>query len=475
MTACIEVDIPNELMPTPTPTESPSPSPTETPSPTKTPTPTPTHDGIPDELPVDMPITLNLYTGFGGGANAYATQDIIDSFNEMYPMVNIILNNEGNYANLRDIVTVFIDRGTVPALIMGYPDHYAEYIAVDALVPFDSYMNHPIHGLDDLDDFISAFLAENQQFEYTYSLPIMKSTQLVAYNKTLFDAHGITFDYDEVVTWDRLHNEIAPIVVGNGANQCENLLLIGSSANAFINFVHQWGIGYTNQEGRIHFVEDREATTAMFADLIEMFEARTIVSTRAEWNDQYGSTRFRNGDACMIDASSAGIRFNIPSGANAFEVGFIPAIQKHATPEDGPMSVVQQGPNIAIGADTNDYERLAAWLFIRHATNAENSAHIAVAAQYLPVRYSSYETDIWLDFINSTDPDEQYFIMGTRTAMAQEAWYNYDDAFIAQPGDENRGNHSSTRVRHISGLAFEDLWLTRDPDDTLDWIISELD
>ncbi len=430
---------------------------------------------IPDELPVDMAITLNLYTGFGDGANAQATQDIIDSFNEMYPMVTIILNNEGNYDNLRDIVTNFIRRGTAPALIMGYPDHYAEYASADAIIPLDDYIAHPDFGIEDMSDFVSSFLAENQQFEYTYSLPIMKSTQLVAYNKTLFDAHGITFDYDEVVTWDRLHNDIAPIVVGTGDNQCENLLLIGSSANAFINFTHQWGIGYTNQEGHIHYIDNRDDTLDMFADLIDMFDARTIVSTRAEWNDQYGSARFTRGESCMIDSSSAGVQYNIPSGANAFEVGFIPAIQQHASLDDGPMSVVQQGPNIAIGADTNDYERLAAWLFIRHATNAENSAHIAVAAQYLPVRYSSYDTTIWTDFINSTDPDEQYFIQATNTAMAQEAWYNYDDAFIAHPRDDDRGNHSSSRVRRISGLGFEDLWLTRDPEDTYDWLLSELD
>lgn len=168
----------------------------------------------------------------------------------------------------------------------------------------------------------------------------------------------------------------------------------------------------------------------------------------------------------MVESSSAGVRFNVTQN---FDVGFLPIIQKYDSPDQGPMNVVQQGPNMAIGADTNDYERLAAWLFLAFATNAENSATLAVTAQYLPVRESSYETDTWLDFFNSTDPDDAPYVEATRAALAQQDWFAYEDAFVG-----GTGRPSSSRVRRISGLVFEDLWRTMDPEDTFNYMEREI-
>ncbi len=414
------------------------------------------------DLPSDVPIQLDLFTGFGaGGANTAATQDIIDAFQDLYPNITIIQNPQGNYDQLRDTIIELLRTGGAPALIMGYPDHYAEYAESNAIVPLDPYIESERYGID-LDDYIINFIQENQQFDVQYSMPYMKSTEIIVYNKDIFDAHGITFDAS-VVTWDDLVEIVENNnIIGTGSNQCEFLLAMGSSSNSFINLVRQWGVGYTNNQGELEFLDDEAGTIAMMTDLAQLYDKKVIVSPPAEWNHNYGSPQFQQGRACMIQSSSAGTGYNLPTGPGAFNVGYLPAIQKNRTLAEGPMSVMQQGPNIAIGADASDVERLAAWLFIKFATNPENSAYLASEANYLPVQYASYETDIWVDYLNTTDRDIIPFAESSVVAMSQEDWFNYDPAFA--------GRISSSRVRQYVGDAFERLYVNRDPQEVIGYL-----
>ena len=413
------------------------------------------------DLPDDIPIQLDLFTGFGaGGANTRATQVIIEAFQDLYPNVTIIQNPQGNYDQLRDTIIELLRTGGAPALIMGYPDHYAEYAESNAIVPLDPYINSERYGIN-LDDYIANFIEENQQFDVQYSMPFMKSTEIIVYNKDIFDHHGVTFQ--NVVTWNDLINIVETHnIIGSGPNQCDFLLAMGSSSNSFINLVRQWGVGYTNNEGDLEFLDDEAGTKAMMQDLISLYEKKIIVSPAAEWNHSYGSPQFRDERACMIQSSSAGTGYNLPTGPGAFNVGYLPAIQKNRSLAEGPMSVMQQGPNIAIGADVSDVERLAAWLFIKFATNPENSAFLAAEANYLPVQYASYETDTWIEYLNTTDRDVIPFAESSVVAMSQEAWFNFDPAFA--------GRISSSRVRQYVGDAFERLYVNRDPEEVIGYL-----
>ncbi len=39
-------------------------------------------------------------------------------------------------------------------------------------------------------------------------------------------------------------------------------------------------------------------------------------------------------------------------------------------------------------------------LFYRHLTNTENSAYWVIVTGYEPIKYSSYETELYLDHLN---------------------------------------------------------------------------
>lgn len=348
------------------------------------------------ELP-DEEITITFWHVYGQSKEALLL-DYIAEFEEMYPNVTIEASSQGGYDDLRNKTILAISAGETPTMLVGYPDHVAGYLNGSAVIPLDDFIYDETHGVD-LDDFIPSYVDENRQYAggYMYSLPYSKSTEMMVINVDKFAANGITVPTDRPLTFTELET-YADTMVGTGENQCEYLINYDSSANFFINNVRMWGGGYTNTAGEI-LVED-ENTISMLETVSAYFQDKTIALPIA-WNQQYGSTNFKEGDACMTVGSTAGISYNIPSGDNAFEIAVAPIPQWDADN----MSAVQQGPNVAIMSNSTDAERLAAWLFIKYITEAEQTAEWSMLTGYLPVRYSAFNSDKYQFFLDVTDID----------------------------------------------------------------------
>lgn len=427
-----------------------------------------------DELP-DEPIEITLWHAFGDD-NAALLQAMFDDFEDMYPQVSITQLGQGGYDGLRESTIQSIVAGTTPTMVFGYPDHFVEYLNGNALVPLDDYIAHADHGVD-LDDFVPGFLAENQQYldGFTYSMPFAKSTEMVVYNKTVFDHHGIELSMTEPLTWDDIEG-FADTIQGTGDMQCEFIFNADSAANFFIVNSRQWQAGYTNNQGEI--LVDNPQTRDMLNFFVDMFD-RDIVSFPIEWDENYGSIPFKDGRVCMSQGSTAGTRHNIPNQADGkfgiFEMGIVPVIQK----ADGAQSVMQQGPNVAVMSDATDAERLASWLLIKHMTSTENTSSFAMSTGYVPVRQSAFETAEYQAFLSIVDKyqsgddlsfDEQDrlpYAMAATVAYAQVDYYGFDAAFV--------GRVTSSGARREAGLAFEAIYAgTRTVDEAIQRMKNQL-
>lgn len=418
-------------------------------------------DALPDEE-----ITIKFWHIYGQEKQALLVE-MIEDFEAMYPNIVVEEESKSNYTNLLSTTKVAINKGTAPDVLVGYPDHFAEYLDLGGLIPLDKFVEHETWGVD-LDDYIDSYVAENQQYaDGMYSMPYSKSTEMMVYNKEFFTANGITFDDYEVLTWE----EIALMkddMVGNGQTQCEFLINYDSSANLFINSSRQWDAGYTNQAGEV--LVDNADTKAMltyFQGLIE----DNILALPLEWEESYGSTNFLQQDVCMTVGSTAGLKYNLPSvqldPADYFDVGILPTPQF----EGKTQSAMQQGPNIAIMENADNAERLASWLLIKHLTEAENTAAWAMETGYLPVTYSGFNSDTYQDLMNDPGPDYIYESMVANAAFAQLSYNNYDPAFAGV------GLISSAKVREEAGYAMEKLYVgvkSETAGKTINEIISEM-
>lgn len=354
------------------------------------------------ELP-DEQINVTFWHVYGQSKEALLLEYIAE-FEELYPNITITATSQGGYDDLRKKTGLAIGSGIAPTMVVAYPDHIAGYLNSEAVVPLDDFIYDETWGLYDsegnlgLGDFVDSYVEENRQYigGYMYSLPYSKSTEMMVYNKTIFEANGLSVPTDRAISFTELE-AYADVLVGTGANQCEYLVNYDSAANLFINSVRQWDGGYTNIQGQI-LVENAN-TISMLNTMKGYFEDNTI-TLPIVWNQQYGSTNFKAGDSCMTVGSTAGISYNVPTDGS-FEIGVAPVPQW----DTENLSAVQQGPNIAVLTNSSDAERLAAWLFIKYVTDAEQTAKWSMETGYLPVSYTGFESDIYQFFLSITGID----------------------------------------------------------------------
>lgn len=101
--------------------------------------------------------------------------------------VNILNSSKGSYKDIFKQMTLSIGPGTYPDLAIGYPDHFANYIASEIIVPFDSYFSDEMKN-----DIYEEYLTENYFVDSNgdkklYGIPFNKSTEVFGYNGTFVE------------------------------------------------------------------------------------------------------------------------------------------------------------------------------------------------------------------------------------------------------------------------------------------------
>lgn len=193
--------------------------------------------------------------------------------------ISIEQSYQGDYDALSDKVLNGYATGNTPTITVAYPDNIADYLELesnkgDLVVNLDDYINSPEYGLgvkDDIfkeetkaSDIVESFYEEGQNYKYegTYSMPLMKSTEIMLYNeavvsRALLDL-GIEKDVDKYmknITWDEfmaLLQQIANNFEKYGMKDPEGgdsyALYYDSDANLFITQCYQRGIDYISMK-----------------------------------------------------------------------------------------------------------------------------------------------------------------------------------------------------------------------------------
>lgn len=433
------------------------------------------------EIPITLtsqPITITLWHAMGE-ANQALLQKYADSFKKIYPNVTVVIPaGAGNYDTLKNNMINAITANAMPNLVQAYPDHVSEYLNGNAVLKLNPYIESDIHGLngaDAIDDIIASYLEENSQYDAAgtyYSLPFNKSTEVMIYNKTVFDKLGLTVP----TTWQDVI-AMAPALKAEGdaiaeaqvrkANPANDPTLAtkiadakklvipaayDSTGNAFITFTRQWAGAYTSIDfstfkGNYLWHTDANTKAAM-----EFLKANKGIITLPEfWDQQYASTPFVNQQTFITIGSSAGVRYNVPpidttTNQPVFEIG-VAAIPYNADKEAN-KAVIQQGTNVSLLKTGTNQEQLASWLFLKHIINTENTVDWAMNTGYLPVRTSGYESATYQEFLNNPTANQLYISMGANAAYTQKDHMYFDPAFIG-----------SSRARNQVGLALERIML----------------
>ena len=201
-------------------------------------------------------VTIKFYNTMGANLRTVLDQYIVE-FNKMYPNITIEVTQVGNYDDVREQISTEITVGNQPHIAYCYPDHVALYNLAKAVTTLDNLINSKIEvkradgtteilGLTDAQkaDFIEGYYNEGKQFGdgLMYTLPLSKSTEVLYYNKTVFEAKNLTVP----TTWEELEatcakiKEIDPKSIPLGYD---------SEANWFITMCEQYNSPYTSATG----------------------------------------------------------------------------------------------------------------------------------------------------------------------------------------------------------------------------------
>lgn len=407
-------------------------------------------------------VTITFYHTMGSNLSDVLNL-YIEEFNKLYPNIHIQHEQVGSYDDVRDQIGTELSTHSEPNIAYCYPDHVAMYNLTGAVATLDNLIDSKLSvtradgtteilGLTDeqKNDFIEAYYNEGRQFGdgLMYTMPFSKSTEVLYYNKTFFEANNLTLPK----TWDELKDLCAKI---KQIDPDSIPLGYDSEGNWFITMCEQYGSPYTSAKGD-NYLFNNEKNREFVKEFRDWYQNGYI--TTQTLLGSYTSSLFTSTNGTrsyMSIGSSAGATHQRPAadteGNYPFEVGIATIPQVNA---DKPK-VISQGPSVCIFKKDNPQEVLASWLFIKYlTTNVSFQAEFSMASGYVPVLKSVAENPEYAKFIANADGGKYISALSAKVCLEQESAYYTSPAF----------NGSSKARSQVGTLLTKCLTIDKDAD-----------
>ena len=416
-------------------------------------------------------VTISFYHCMGSALKGILA-DGIEDFNEMYPNIEVQATSFGDYPGVRDQISTEISSKRAPSLAYCYPDHVALYNKSAAVLPLDKHIESTITqskadgsteqlGLTQaqIDDYVPIYYNEGKIYDDAgtmYTLPMLKSTELLYYNKTYFDNYNATCtnEADKLkvpTTWDEMEETCAKILAienakegGKEKNPCIPLGY-DSGANWFITMTEQLNSGYTistaerqqqiEETGSGSYFTFNNETNRAFVERFREWYQKGYVTTEEIFGSYTSDlfTQIEQGKTktYMCIGSSAGAGYQCPDPkadkSYPFEVGV--AMIPQADTENPTM--ISQGPSICLFKKQNEQEVAAAWLFAKFITsNIRFQANCSKNNGYTPVIQSIKNDSVYKNFLNKADGNKYLQASSVLLTMEMKDYYFVSPAFI---------------------------------------------
>jgi multiple sugar transport system substrate-binding protein len=396
-------------------------------------------------------VTVKFYHTMSATTLQPTLEKYIAKFNETFPNIKISHEQIGNYDDVRDKIKTEIAVGSQPNTAYCYPDHVALYNKAKAVQTLDDFINDTgtytttnaageeveyTVGLteEEQNSFIQGYWDEGKAYgdDLMYTLPFSKSTEVLYYNKTFFEANNLTVP----TTWDEMWEVCAKIKEIDP--KCTPLGY-DSAANWFITMTQQLGSGYTSatKVNGTNFLFDNEANRAFITELKEQYDKGYF--TTQGLLGAYTSSIFvegasnddTKGRSYMSIGSSAGATHQRPTktdeGEYPFEVGIASIPQADASNP----KVISQGPDVVIFKNSNKQQTIASWLFMKYlTTSVEFQAEFGLTSGYVPVLKTVLENETYQAALAKADGYDNIAALSQKVCMEQEEAYFTSPAFV---------------------------------------------
>lgn len=331
----------------------------------------------------DTPVTIEYWHAHADNQMP-GVEYMIEEFNKKYPHITVEPVYQGGYGDLHKKLQAAVVANDVPAVTNVEVASLPNFADSGTFADLTSWIERD--GVE-LDDFAEGMLKAYSYDGVQFGFPLIVSTSVFVYNKTMLDELGV----EPPETWDDIEDYMEKVaIIENGETKRYAFSVPGWDTWYYDPWV-------TNGGGAILNEDHTEVT-------IQNPESMRYLLNFKKWQDEgymhMGFGRgasdimrqmFLDGQIAMVQHSSAVIKTYLENADFEVGVAFIP----------GDVDRISHigGAGIVMMDQAKANEKEAAWKFIEHMTSAEHNIRWAELVGYLPTRKSAF----------TSEEGEQYF------------------------------------------------------------------
>ncbi|MGL5312633.1 MAG: ABC transporter substrate-binding protein [Peptostreptococcaceae bacterium] len=332
----------------------------------KTTTETPAESEIVTEI--TAPVEITFWHAMSG-AQEESLKKLTEKFMSENKNITVNLQNQSSYQDLQQKLTATVaSPKNLPTLTQAYPDWMLNPIKDGLVLGLDNFIKHEKIGFDNYDDILPSFREAAQIDGVTYGVPFNKSTEVLWYNKTLFDELGLK----------------APTTMEELATVAKEIKTKKNIVGGGFDSLSNYYTTYLKNEGVTFDPKFDPASDASVKAVDYYLNGIKDGYFRIAGTDKFLSGPFANETIGMFVGSNAGESF-VTTGVNGkFDIGVAPY------PAENKM---QQGTDLYVFSSATPEQQTAAFEYLKFLTTKENQITWAKETGYIPVRTSALESD----------------------------------------------------------------------------------
>lgn len=317
---------------------------------------------------ITEPVEISFWHAMSGDLEK-TLENLTNKFMEANPNIKVNLQNQSTYNDLQQKMTATLaSPKDLPTLTQAYPHWMINAMQDELLVDLKPYIENETIGSENYNDMLEGFKTASEIDGKIYGMPFNKSTEVIWYNKTLFDELGL-----EVPTTFEEFAQVAKTIT-------EKKGIVGAGFDSLNNFYTTYlknkGVDF-NSETDVTSAESVEAANYYLDGIKEGY-------FRIAGTDMYLSGPFANETLGMYVGSNAGESFVKQGVDGKFEIGVAPYPAE---------SVMQQGTDLYMFSSATAEQRTAAFEYLKFLTSTENQITWGVETGYIPATHAAISSD----------------------------------------------------------------------------------
>ena len=317
---------------------------------------------------IDHPVEITFWHAMNQNLEE-TLQDLTGKFMTENPNIKVTLQNQSSYPELQQkIIATSGSPKNLPTMTQAYSAWLIDQINDGLVLDLKPYIENEEIKFDNYEDILEGFRKGSNIDGKIYGLPFNKSTEVIWYNKTLFNELNLQVP----TTYEEFANVAKTITEKKG--------IVGAGFDSL-------NIFYTTflKNENVDFDNKVDVTGEASVKAVNYYlDGIKNGYFRIAGTDAFLSGPFASETLGMYVGSNAGESFVKNAVNNKFEVGVAAFPAKRS---------IQQGTDLFVFANATPEQRTAAYEYLKFLTSTESQIAWSKATGYIPVRQSAIDSE----------------------------------------------------------------------------------